>query len=369
VQALIVLEFLLSLSLKAKEKLASIKTPNKSVVYTDQILSEEDTTWATGMKESIAGYLRMGADGPYFYRMVETVLARDKNWVRWKSEGCPSIEISSISPESFNDTKVTAKKLATNKRLRPTPMGSLNLGFLQGSDEALEKYSPPERYELPEVGTFKNKIAVDDLEIEMPTNNQTKAAAMESKSSKSWRALRIASKSRLAAFDRIENPDNIDAVFEEVPAEVEESVETSQEDVELPSDVTPIVIVDNGRSAFSSKSSNVVKLLLEKHPKVFSKVPAHTTRKAEEGEVNKVDFHFVEAQTFSMLRDGDQLLEFSDNNSGINYGTSRKTVEAISESGKIPVLDLDRSVSIFYVAPGECSSRDLLTQCNREFNS
>lgn len=59
VQAYIILEFLLSLSAKAKEKLATIKTQNKSVMYMDQTLSEEDVSiqrlilvvwdWLTGL--------------------------------------------------------------------------------------------------------------------------------------------------------------------------------------------------------------------------------------------------------------------------------------------------------------------------------
>jgi THO complex subunit 1 len=44
VQALIIMDFLLSLSVKAKEKLISIPQQNKSVVYQDHVLSEEDVS-------------------------------------------------------------------------------------------------------------------------------------------------------------------------------------------------------------------------------------------------------------------------------------------------------------------------------------
>jgi len=47
VQVLIVMDFLLSLSTKAKEKLANAslpENPNKSVMYADQILSDEDVS-------------------------------------------------------------------------------------------------------------------------------------------------------------------------------------------------------------------------------------------------------------------------------------------------------------------------------------
>ncbi|MBE3048348.1 hypothetical protein IMZ48_38755, partial [Candidatus Bathyarchaeota archaeon] len=66
-QALIIMDFLLSLSAKAKEKLAAAKVHNKSVMYLDQRLSDEEvcsilfprprfssnnqqTKWATDMK-------------------------------------------------------------------------------------------------------------------------------------------------------------------------------------------------------------------------------------------------------------------------------------------------------------------------------
>ncbi len=46
-QVLIVLDFLLSLSAKAKEKLTKAHlppNPNKSVMYADQVLNEEDVS-------------------------------------------------------------------------------------------------------------------------------------------------------------------------------------------------------------------------------------------------------------------------------------------------------------------------------------
>lgn len=45
-QALIVMDFLLSLTPKAKEKLADIKAVNKSVIYQDLILNEDDVRQA-----------------------------------------------------------------------------------------------------------------------------------------------------------------------------------------------------------------------------------------------------------------------------------------------------------------------------------
>jgi hypothetical protein len=188
------------------------------------------------MKRAIAEYLKLGTEGPYFYRMVETVLSRDKNWVRWKIENCPSIELPPVSPDEFAEAKRIIQRITTNKRLRPTPMGSLSLSFLEDDPKrGLEKLQDPQRYQLPELSSFRRKIADEDLEIDFPTNNQTKQAAISRKASLSWRALRIASRTRLARFDKIEDPNSIEAIFdvekrpddEEVAeVEVEEQDET-----------------------------------------------------------------------------------------------------------------------------------------------
>ncbi|KAF0323231.1 nuclear matrix protein [Colletotrichum asianum] len=340
VQSLIVMDFLLSLSSKVKEKLAG-NAQNKSVIYVGQVLSDEDTKWATETKRVIVEkYLKHGTDGPYFSRVVETVLARDKNWIRWKSENCPSIELPPVSPETFLEAKKGAQRTATKKRLRSMPMGSLPLGFLEEGNEetAMQKLKAEERYSLPELEGFQRKIADDDFEIEMPTNNQTKAAAVESKASKSWRALRIASKTRLTLFDNIDDPDKIDAIFEE-PVDADEAdiaAEEAPNSDEIPADKRPIIISGPPGAGMAS----VLGLLAEKHPGWFTRVPRHTTRKAREGEVGGQHFHFVDAQAFNMMRDGDAFLEFTTVDD-VDYGTSRKAVETVIEGGKVPIMHMD----------------------------
>ncbi|KAM7183468.1 THO complex subunit 1 [Naviculisporaceae sp. PSN 640] len=348
VQVLIVMEFLLSLSAKAKEKLATVKNPNKSVIYSDELLSEEDTKWVTKMKHAISDYLKSGSEGAYFYRMVETVLSRDKNWVRWKIENCPSIELPPLKPEAFVEAKSSSSKLATTKKLRPTPMGSTSLDFLVDDDEddPLEKLKSRNRPGLPDLKSFKKKIADHDFEIEMPSSNESKAAAIEGKASQTWLAYRMASTFKLAAFDKIDDDDKIDYLFEDHPQPEDEDTQADGEadgvgKAIMPDDSRPIVIVDGSSAVRSFGRSLLTKLLLEKYGHTFAWVPPHVTRKPEEGEVNGKDFHFVDQQAFNVMRDGDQFLAFSeetDNCQGIN----RRVVEGISEKGKVPVLELDR---------------------------
>lgn len=303
------------------------------------------------MKKTIVEkYLKHGVDGPYFSRVVETVLARDKNWIRWKSENCPSIELPAVSPETFLEAKKTAQRIMTKKRLRPMPMGSLSLSFLEDGDgeTAMQKLKAEERYSLPELDSFKRKIADDDFEIEMPTNNQTKAAAIESKASKSWRALRIASKSRLALFDKIDDPEKIDAVFEE-PVDVDEAEAAAEEAVNsdnIPEDKRPIII--SGPPGVGK--ATLFGLLANRRPGAFTRVPRHATRMPQESEVEGQHFYFVQKQPFNVLRDGDALLEFTTIDD-VDYGTSLKAVEAVVEGGKVPVMFMDNEVRVFEKRP------------------
>lgn len=290
------------------------------------------------MKRSIADYLRHGYEGPYFYRMVETVLSRDKNWVRWKAENCPSISLPPISPETFLEAQKTIQKNTTNKRLRPTPMGSLNLDFLSDTDPeaAMEKLKDSERYAAPELESFRRKIADDDFEIEMPTNNETKAAAIDGKASKSWRALRIAAQTRLPAFDKIDDPDKIDVVFED---QVEEEDEEKDEivDADMPEDRRLVVVA----GLPGSGKTSVLDALLERRPGVFGRVVRHTTRVAVEGEADGKDFHFVSKEDFNIMVNNDQFVEFGEGD--VQYGTSRRSIEGVSL--KVPLVELAPEVS------------------------
>jgi THO complex subunit 1 len=305
--------------------------------------------WATESKRSIADYLKQGFEGPFFHRMVETVLTRDKNWVRWKIENCPPIERPTISADDYLSAKATAKKSTANKRLRPKAMGSLELGFLTEVDGlgSMEKLKNPAKYDIPSLESFKNKIAEDDLEIEMPTNDETKEAAVNGKASKSWRALRIASKTKLISFDKIEDPDKIDLIFEEIPVEAGSAKEDAHDAVDigqesLPEIKTPLIVSGPGGVG----KGTLVKALIDKYPSTFGKKVSHTTRAPRADEEDGVHYYFVTKENFDVIRDGDQLLEFNDIN-GNDYGTSQKVVEGIIASGKIPIMEMDYHVSFY----------------------
>ncbi|EAT84514.2 hypothetical protein SNOG_08238 [Parastagonospora nodorum SN15] len=120
VQALILVDFLLTLTEKAKSK--SIYQKAQKAMQYNFTLREEDTEWALGIKTAIANYLQEGPDGKFYYRMVDTVLSRDKNWVRWKMENCQPFTRDRVATKDFLKAKSGAQKAVANKANRK-PMG------------------------------------------------------------------------------------------------------------------------------------------------------------------------------------------------------------------------------------------------------
>ncbi|KAF3480771.1 nuclear matrix protein [Arthroderma uncinatum] len=228
VQALILLDFLLSLTPKSKAKLSD--STNKSVLY-GYVLSDEDAKWATQMKSSIASYLQKGMDGKFYFRMVDTVLTRDKNWVRWKAEGCPPIERPPVPVQNHLDTQSSAAKITANRRLRATPMGSLDLGFLSAETNLgdLNRLKEPERFAIPSVDFYMSGITDDDFNIDMAKDEEDKEQSVKAKASKTWRTLRIASRSKLNQLDKIEDGKNLKVLFETPPAPATSSTKSQQE--------------------------------------------------------------------------------------------------------------------------------------------
>lgn len=213
VQALILVDFLLSLTPKAKKKLG--QTSNKSVLYA-YTLDEENAAWAHGMRNDIATYLQQGPEGKFYYRMVDTVVSRDKNWVHWKAEGCPAIQREPVSAEDYAEAERGAGKTCTNKRIRAIPMGTLDLSFLSDSGDinGMEKLKDAARYTIPTAESFQRPIADDEFEMEMARTEEEKRLAIDARASKLWRTLRIASKSKLNLFDKIDDGNNLQALFE-----------------------------------------------------------------------------------------------------------------------------------------------------------
>jgi guanylate kinase len=85
--------------------------------------------------------------------------------------------------------------------------------------------------------------------------------------------------------------------------------------------------------------TTIARKLLEQHPGIEISV-SHTTRKMRKGERDGKDYHFVDHDTFTKMRDHGDFLEWAvvfDN----YYGTTRKPVEEALAAGRDILFDVD----------------------------
>lgn len=108
------------------------------------------TEWALGIKTAIANYLQEGPDGKFYYRMVDTVLSRDKNWVRWKMENCQPFTRDRVPTTDFQQAKSGAQRAVVSKKAA-RPMGvPSTFDFLYNNDaeKGLSQLRQRNRYVL-----------------------------------------------------------------------------------------------------------------------------------------------------------------------------------------------------------------------------
>lgn len=85
--------------------------------------------------------------------------------------------------------------------------------------------------------------------------------------------------------------------------------------------------------------TTLARRLLEEEPGIEMSV-SHTTRKKRSGEVAGRDYHFVDHDAFTKMREQDEFLEWAvvfDN----YYGTTRKPVEQALAAGRDVLFDVD----------------------------
>ena len=105
------------------------------------------TEWALGIKKSIVDYLQEGSDGKFYYRMVDTVLSRDKNWVRWKMENCHPFTRDRIPTVDSLDAKSGAQKAIRKSVLRVVGKSpGLEYMSSDGTEKGLTKIKEADRY-------------------------------------------------------------------------------------------------------------------------------------------------------------------------------------------------------------------------------
>ncbi len=84
--------------------------------------------------------------------------------------------------------------------------------------------------------------------------------------------------------------------------------------------------------------STILKRLAEDIDYVFS--VSATTREPRPGEVDGVDYHFVDRAEFERMVDGGEFVEHAEYGGNL-YGTPVASIEEARESGKVVVLDIE----------------------------
>lgn len=100
--------------------------------------------------------------------------------------------------------------------------------------------------------------------------------------------------------------------------------------------VRPIVI--SGPSG-GGKSTILTKAMKE-HPEAFAFSVSHTTRKPRANEIDGEHYHFVDYDEMKRMIKASEFIEHAQFGGNI-YGTSKKSCDQISKSGKICVLDVE----------------------------
>ncbi|KAK4495735.1 hypothetical protein PRZ48_013003 [Zasmidium cellare] len=216
VQALILIDFLLSLTDKAKKRLSELSTTNKSMLYAFT-LSEEDTKWALSTRTTITSYLGLTNEGRQYCRMVETVLARDKNWVRWKVESCPSIVRGPVSTEQELEARKGARDATRPRPMPDEPRSSINLSFLdeRKTSGGLDALKDPKRYTAPTIEELASQVAKDKLDLDFPDDADDKARLENQIESAKWRALRQARAQNLSLLDKVDTTKDLEEMMKE----------------------------------------------------------------------------------------------------------------------------------------------------------
>ncbi|KAH9877252.1 hypothetical protein IAQ61_002616 [Plenodomus lingam] len=212
VQALILIDFLLTLTEDAKKQ-PFYQNAQKAMQY-NFTLREDDTKWALGIKSAIANYLQEDPDGKFYYRMVDTVLSRDKNWVRWKMENCQPFTRDRVAAKDFLQAKSGAQRAVVSKKA-PKSLGVPHtLDFLNNTEaeKGLSQLRQRDRFNVPNAESYADRVRMTDQNLGMADTEEEKRQVAEKNSSHVWRGLRLASKKQLSTFDRIEHGKGLEAL-------------------------------------------------------------------------------------------------------------------------------------------------------------
>ncbi|PWY98107.1 hypothetical protein BCV70DRAFT_202281 [Testicularia cyperi] len=255
VQYLVLFQYLLSFTPTAKENWKEWKNKTLQAAFT---LEEADERWIRTTWRDIQGLLReIQPDGRQFLEAVLEILKRETNWIRWKTESCPSIEKPPLSPEQIASFANARSLLRRKPPPFPHALGTAALSELwldglappvpgtrrtedemgneitvttDGLEElefpppipSLEHYHKSIKREQMKMDMRKKQLGIDHeiATVKLTKEDQEKLQnderiqlTLEAMQSLAWRALRIASRDNLHLFKKLDRTEDIEGLL------------------------------------------------------------------------------------------------------------------------------------------------------------
>lgn len=141
-----------------------------------------------------------------------------------------------------------------------------------------------DRYTIPSVDSFKGPIAEDEFDMDTARTEEGKQQAVDGRASKLWRTLRVASKSRLNLFDKIDDSHDLKALFDSKADEHQRVAES--DGIDAPRDLAritpePHVLIASEKEIEGVLESNGVGESTEEGPTIESTQLAPSRRATE----------------------------------------------------------------------------------------
>lgn len=84
----------------------------------------------------------------------------------------------------------------------------------------------------------------------------------------------------------------------------------------------------------------IISMLKSEYPEKIEHSISHTTRAPRSNEINGIHYHFISAETFTVMINNGEFLEYTTIHNNM-YGTTYSAIDAFNKLGKTCILDLD----------------------------
>ncbi|KAF9328985.1 hypothetical protein BGZ91_000749 [Linnemannia elongata] len=216
VQFLIMVQYLQSHNLAAREAQAKITTPNRPFL-SQWILDAKDQEWTETTRPTILKHLKaagLETGDSSFVSTVEEVLKDDESWVQWKAESCQPFEKPSWTAEKVEQTGQKRKRLSEKMAPLKQRLGCASLTELwrevadrEWEEPGFGSYKPPRDVDsyLYDVGRLRKR---EDMMRKLQNKDkevlaQKEEEAKERDQGRMWRAFRLGVQQYIHLYDNL----------------------------------------------------------------------------------------------------------------------------------------------------------------------